>query len=546
MYRDHLTFHGLEELEHDIVLVTTEVAYISLIDRSGEKELQLARTDVNAESLLPYLPRGSDTPRQKSEQRPERASGSSRRLASGNYNGNEDDDPLDDDIDLGEPDLEADAPEVDDDASDDEDEISSVLQSALESSSGQGEPSQQTLLVAACRWIRAMVRRNMITERSGRFRVRVYSAKGSKVLLTGSFTVQNTQPEEEPAPPPKRPEMPRPGPIPSIPTVLGPTSSQPPTQLALPQGPGSHGGPLPATPPILSPTPSPHHDTAMTGAATAYRHLGDCYTQFGDLVLGSVSSLQNVLSLTNRDLGTQLRESRGQVDTLVGSVLDFRVQELNHSSNTQQVAAQDHRTALARDAIQQLGETAKAFFVARGVPPNLAEVMQAISSSPELVSALDDPAVREVLRDPRNLQGLAGLLKQVGQQHQAQRAGGTTPPQAATHSAPQGHPVLHGYPVSQGYPVPPQAPQGYAPQSMPVYANRPMGATAPPGVSPNAPQSYAHQQPPPTPQPMAGYGQPPAHPGYPAGGGQAPGSGAAGVAPGQPSRPPNPGAHPAG
>lgn len=512
MYRtdDDITFKALDQVEEELLKIGEEVAYLCLIDRTGDKELQVARIEVTADNLLPYLERPATSPRTGLPEAEQEDSDD-------NIFALDDDDLV--------PDDDADEDEATSAESCEPDLLKAALRSAPPIDT---KPTQRMLLTAACRWVRARVHLHIAEYRVRKYRIRLYSAKGARVLLTASFmAINNGELLEVVA---ELPTLPKPGPLPDT----------------LAQVPGSPATSKPYTPPHAGPQPTmaltPHHDVALTGAASAYRQLGDCYTQFGELVLGSVSSIQNVLTATNRDLGTQLRESRGQVDTLVGSVLDFRVQELQHTANTQQTAVQDHKTALARDAIQQLGETAKAFFVARGVPPNLADVMQSIGSCPELLAVLDEPSVRELLRDPKNLQGLAGLLRQVSQQHQALRSAASGMPgtpaqpranQPSSSGNPSGaHPSQPPGPYpGQGagqYPVDTPGQNPSSTQALPpvYHPHQPVmqgySGYPQPQLSPYLPQPYAQHYPPPQPaayppQPYAQHYPPPLPPSYGAG-----------------------------
>jgi len=105
---------------------------------------------------------------------------------------------------------------------------------------------------------------------------------------------------------------------------------------------------------------------------------------------------------------------------------------------------------LAREALNQLGDAAKAFLTARGVSPGLADVLGVIGTSPELVGTLSDPDVRALMRDPDNLKSLAQMLKaaaaqaRAAQQAQAQAqqpGGGTTPPPGSNPTSNQTQPA---------------------------------------------------------------------------------------------------------
>ena len=181
--------------------------------------------------------------------------------------------------------------------------------------------------------------------------------------------------------------------------------------------------------------PHPTFDEAANdGAAKGIKALGDYYAQWGRIVLGSVGQLQGVNNEMLGRLHKQLGESREQVDTLVGAILENRYKELEldeerRSEERDGVA----RHALAKEALSQLGDAAKAFLTARGVNPEMADVLGVLGSSPELIAALNDPDVRALMDDPSNLSGLAQMLKGAAAQARAVREAGVTmpPPEGA-------------------------------------------------------------------------------------------------------------------
>lgn len=142
------------------------------------------------------------------------------------------------------------------------------------------------------------------------------------------------------------------------------------------------------------------------------------------IVLGAVGQLQGVNNAMLARMHTQLHQSRDQVDQLVAAILTHRAAEAGAELAEQRRASersQDTRTILAQQALQQLGEAAKAFLAARGVTPELADALGAIGQRPELVQTLNDPDVRVLMHDPNNLRMLAGMLKQAAQQARALR-----------------------------------------------------------------------------------------------------------------------------
>ena len=246
------------------------------------------------------------------------------------------------------------------------------------------ELSWELVLRGACLWVRDVAVRNTVGEEYCRFRVKVYGPKGTRMLDSGQFVCRNHD-----------------------------------VDLDLPLLADKE---LPRIPP---PT---FEQAAMAGGAKGIKALGDYYAQWGQIVLGSVGQLQGVNNAMLNRLHRQLRQARDQVDQLVAAILENRYKELELAEERRaEERAGDARTELAREALGQLGDAAKAFLTARGVSPEMAEVLGVIGSSPDLVNTLNDPDVRALMREPDNLKGLAQMLKAAGQQARAAREGAPTP-----------------------------------------------------------------------------------------------------------------------
>ena len=235
--------------------------------------------------------------------------------------------------------------------------------------------SPQEIMQAALRWLRDTAIRNTVGEAQCRFRVRLFAVKGHKVVDSGHFVCRN---DDEQVPDAED-----------------------------------------AAPPLRIPTPT-FDEAARSGSVKGLKALGDYYAQWGGIVLGSVGQLQGVNNAMLAKLHKQLEESRGQVDQLVASILEFRVKEIEVQEN--RLADErdgDARTTLAREALGQLGAAANTFLAGRGMTPDMLEVVTQLGGSPELMAALKDPAVRALMQDHDNLKGLAEMLRQAGSQAQA-------------------------------------------------------------------------------------------------------------------------------
>jgi hypothetical protein len=244
-----------------------------------------------------------------------------------------------------------------------------------------GPISDLEIARAACRWLRDCAARNTVGDPMRRFRVRIYGPKASDKLDSGSFVCRNHDYADE------------------VDTEAADAAVR---ELRIPQ-----------------PT---FDQSAKDSTLRGLKALGDYYAQWGQIVLGSVGQLQGVNNSMLARLHRQLQESRGQVDELVASILEYRHNEVEaHERRRLEERAGDTRSELARDALQQLGTAATAFLAGRALPPDLLETFGAISASPELTDALRDPRVRALMKEPDNLRGLAAMLHAAG--HQAQAAG---------------------------------------------------------------------------------------------------------------------------
>ncbi len=271
---------------------------------------------------------------------------------------------------------------------------------------------------AACAWIKDIALRNTVGEKFRRFRVKVFSPKGARLIDSGQFVCRNHDADLE------------------LPEIEG------------------------IDPELKIPTPS-FDQAAALGGVKAIKALGDYYAQWGQIVLGSVGQLQGVNNTMLTRLHKQLQESREQVDQLVGAILEYRFQQSVAEDQRNQAEREgDTRAALARDAINQLGEAARAFLAARGVSPEMADLLVTLSASPDLTAALSDPDVRSLMQDPSNLTTLAAMLRQIGAQARMAREQATQQEQAQgqQHQGQQHHHQGQGQPQGQPSPSPASTP----------------------------------------------------------------------------------------
>ena len=352
MERNRFVFEGLHEIEGRIRRLAKDVGYLAISDRTERNcEEPLGRFDFTMKDALPYLEQDGES---------------------------------------AEPSEEDDEPEWPEEEGDDTEEPAEQAEPDAE-----GEPRDTDALAeAGCRWLRDIARRNTVGEPYRRFRVRVYTLKGARVLDTASFVCKNVDHDLD------------------LPATID-------------------GSSAPNEPELRIPTPS-FDEAALAGASRSMKALGDSYAQWGQIVLGSVGQMQGVNNAMLARLHRQLQDSRNQVDQLVASILEFRVAELKASDELRAGERKDdQRTELARQALLQFGEVTKALFLARGVPPELGGLLGAIQQNQSLVSALSEPDVQALLEDHKNLEMLAGMLRQFGQQARMLREAATPPSQTS-------------------------------------------------------------------------------------------------------------------
>ena len=373
------SFEDIEFVETRILNLAPKIGYLVLEDRTDRSaEERMGRFDFDEAHAEPYL---------------EEAAAHPVGALPGPREETPDDDDEEDDEDSGDGEPDDDQPEN----GGNEDEFSGDPDQGWPRSfpdAPHGNPRSNLAPLtpvdfarAACRWVRDCAIRNTVGETFRRFRVRIHGPKGAPKIDAGTFICRNHHWIEEP-----------------------PAASE-------------------AMPDLRIPTPT-FDQSAKDSTLKGIKALGDYYAQWGQIVLGSVGQLQGVNNSMLARLHRQLQESRGQVDELVASILEYRHNEVETAERRRlEEHAGDTRSELARDALQQLGTAATAFLAGRSLPPDLLETFGAISASPDLTEALRDPRVRALMKDPDNLRGLAAMLQAAGQQAQAAQQAQSQPEQ---------------------------------------------------------------------------------------------------------------------
>lgn len=365
MRRAQFTFEGLDAIERRLRRAGPDASHVQVWDRTERgNEENLGRFDLTEADARPFLDGWE-------------AEGDADDVPSDDASGED----ADDDVDS-EP--------------DDDDGLAGAMQEtrrtsrALATSASKRPLKLAEIAEAACRWLRDVATRNTVGEPYRRFRVRLYGPKGMRTLDSGTFVCKNEDHDLD-------------LPVPAQSSALTPDENGRPHDREI---------------------PAPSFEAVeLHGASRGMRALGDYYAQWGRIVLGSVHQLQGVNDKMVVKLHSQLDASRDQVDELVGAILNLRASEMEVAEQRRASdKSDDSRTEIAKHALQQFGDAAKAFLAARGVTPEMADVFGTLGQSPDLMAALGDPDVRALMQDPQNLKMLAGLLRQAAAQQKAMNA----------------------------------------------------------------------------------------------------------------------------
>ena len=399
MTRDRFIFEDLDLIEARLRRLSEDAAYLVLQDRTVKgKDVRLGRFDLTEVDARPWIDDADPNPLSEREEDDEwQADPADQR------------EEADADADLGEdPDLD---PEDVDDPDDD--------LPAHEAELSWGQIKQAAIL-----WVRDTAIRNTAGRSRRRFRLKIMGPKASAVVDSGHFGCQDRS--YRPHRSPIREEL-------------------EPDPAALPE--------LPPLPPV--------EDMGSPDPGDPVQALGRYYTQFGHLVLGTIGQLQGINNSMTHRLSSDLNRSRDQVEELVGAILESRAAQVEQAhSHAIQHTQVDARTALAREAISNFGEAARAALAIPNLPPEMLGLAKVVGQNPELLRTLNDPAVQALLADPGHVSMLGDLLKHFAAQAQAMRQAPAQPgglaPAPAAGSAPASAPGEGGAhaPGSPGAPAP--------------------------------------------------------------------------------------------
>lgn len=234
-------------------------------------------------------------------------------------------------------------------------------------------PSLEQLAHAAVRWVRYTVAANMGGEREREFKLRVHTAKGHRTLHACRFSVRNLDRGDDPVPH----------------NVVAFPAPAPTVQAAV-AAPGGDNLPESRT----------------------WRALGEGYTNFIGLIQATYAHLANLqnTALSNQD--QRIQHLQTGLNSVTGELVKLRV-GLAEAGNLERQEVNDSRVReeLGKTFIAELGTLGRALATSRfGMPPELAELAEIVTSSPELSEAIRNPEVRKLLRDEKTRKELAAML----------------------------------------------------------------------------------------------------------------------------------------
>jgi hypothetical protein len=216
---------------------------------------------------------------------------------------------------------------------------------------------------AAVRWIKHLVSQNIIGEKDGKFKVNLWRGKGDKVIYSSRFLVTNLEWEAPAA--------------------------------------------VVATPPAL---PLAFPDTSPE--PRTWRALGEGYTHLIALMQQSYQHLAALQGAHITATSGQLARTQKSNENIVGELIKLRIGAYEVEANARgQEGDSRVRDDLAKEFVSQLGTLGRAWVASKaGMAPEMMELADIVSSSPELQEALKNPAVLKVLREEKSRKELAALL----------------------------------------------------------------------------------------------------------------------------------------
>lgn len=293
--------------------------------------------------------------------------------------------------------------ETGEDAGDDEDESAPDLRDAL---ADDLVPTSQ-LTRAAQRWLVETVTSLMAGRTYGKFKIGLWSPGGKTLLHSARFEAKNpnarrTEADEEAEVEAERAAS--------------------------------------ATPKAPDLTPTVHAPAPRVGPTMpeerVWHALGDGYTQ---LISLTQSTYSHIAKLQSAEIVSLSAQNKRLADTLESVSNDLRSVHIGTAEaqrdEANEAGSAKVREELGKQFIVELGSVGRAIASAKmGIPPELGDVVAAVQDSPELMTALQDPRIRSLLKEPEVAKHIAETLgmvaEHVAQAKAAQAKAPAAPPPA--------------------------------------------------------------------------------------------------------------------
>lgn len=265
------------------------------------------------------------------------------------------------------------------------------------------DPTPVDLADAAYRWVKETAGENMNSLKRCKFKLSVWSPKGDKLLYCTRFSCENPDwmdddPEQD-EPVERKPPALVPAPSGFAMTAPGAATLAPGT-VVVPQVRVAPEAALAML--MLDAIPEGRVWKALGGGFEQLLHL----YQEG---FGTLTRLQNTALGTHN---TQILRNQKVLEDLMAQLITLRV-GVAAADNEQKEEAQGARVReeLGKQFIAEMGGLGRAVAAAKfGMAPELMELADIVSASPELAEALKAPEVRKMLRDEKTRKELAELL----------------------------------------------------------------------------------------------------------------------------------------
>lgn len=348
-------FHDLEPIQKRLILLADDLGYVVLAEVTGRSQTdKLARVNLNETDLEAFLVTRTGE------------------------------------------DAEDEAGERDDGDGDPEREEPDDVQDHFGVSTRDATPAD--IARAAVRWVQETAGAQMNSTRRRKFKLSAWSPKGDRLIYSARFSCEN--PDWDAAEEDAELEERRRPPV-LVPGSQGLTVLRnPATQPAL-------GAPTPGDRPsapmvMLEAIPEGRVWKALGGG---YEHLLTLYERG----FGGLSDLQNdALSM----MGNQNRRNQVVIESLADRLITLKVgTELAENEGREEAASSRVNHELGKQFISELGGLGRVVATAKfGIAPEMVELADIVTASPELMDAMRRPEVLKMLRNEKTRKELASLL----------------------------------------------------------------------------------------------------------------------------------------